>query len=448
MDKQSRKVFVLLKCLVALVLVTGISTTSVATVVYNVNRAVAPGTITGTIVTNGATGVLTSADIIDWNLTVDADGDPTTFGQLLGPLSGNNSSITFLIGSALTATPTALFFDFSSPAFDILQIASGSEVVWQLQASAPIFSDELIREALFPVLIQAFVAHPPIQQQVATAAVATAVDIDIKPGSDPNAVNPRSKGAIPVAVLGSVDFDATLVDFSTIAFGPGEAPPVHDGHVEDVNGDGFVDLILHFNTQETGIQCGDIEATLTGETFGGQPITGSDAINTVGCPAPVSVTYDFTQTFGNIQVSGTLTYSGIIPASITVEDLNTSATWDLSFSTIVPVPGPFPLDPFTLSDSDSSWGAGLLAGTTLQIDVSATELLFDLTTPFMTNAGMDLRSNDPANFSGFGFVQVNQPGFVGTEIFIQAVMDPAVEIFSLPFDANLSFPVVSTGSAP
>jgi len=81
-------------------------------------------------------------------------------------------------------------------------------------------------------------------------------------------------GVISVAVLGSVDFDATLVDFSTVAFGPGEASPVHDGHVEDVNGDGFFDTVLHFNTQETGIQCGDTEATLTGETFDGQSITG------------------------------------------------------------------------------------------------------------------------------------------------------------------------------
>jgi len=109
------------------------------------------------------------------------------------------------------------------------------------------------------------------------------VEIDVKPGRDPNAVNPRSKGVIPVAVLGSVDFDATQVDFSTVAFGPGGASPIHGGHVEDVNGDGFFDTVLHFKTQETGIQCGDIEATLTGETFGGEAITDSDTIKTVSC---------------------------------------------------------------------------------------------------------------------------------------------------------------------
>jgi hypothetical protein len=178
MDKQSRKVLVLLKCLVALVLVTGISTTSVATVIYNVDRAVAPGIITGTIETNGAIGVLTSADIIDWNLTVDADGDPATLGQLLGPLSGNNSSFN-VTGSALTATPTALFFDFSSPDFDIVQIittAPGPGVVWQLQAAAPIFSDESIGDTFS----QAFATHLT-QQQIATAAVAgKVVEVDLE----------------------------------------------------------------------------------------------------------------------------------------------------------------------------------------------------------------------------------------------------------------------------
>jgi len=109
------------------------------------------------------------------------------------------------------------------------------------------------------------------------------VDIDIKPGSDPNGVNPRSKGVIPVAVLGSVDFDATQVDSSTVEFGPDEASAVHDGHVEDVNDDGFADMVFHFVVGDTGIECGATDATLTGETFGGDSITGTDMVKTAGC---------------------------------------------------------------------------------------------------------------------------------------------------------------------
>jgi hypothetical protein len=50
-----------------------------------------------------------------------------------------------------------------------------------------------------------------------------------------------------------------------------------------VNDDGEPDLILDFRTQDTGITCGETSASLTGETFDGDPIQGADAITTVGC---------------------------------------------------------------------------------------------------------------------------------------------------------------------
>jgi hypothetical protein len=112
---------------------------------------------------------------------------------------------------------------------------------------------------------------------------ASASAIDIKPGSDPNSVNPRSNGVIPVAVLGSTDFDAMQVDPTTVTFSPDGASPVHDGHVEDVDDDGFMDMMFHFKTQKTGIACGDTEATLMSVTSNGTPIAGTDTVSTVGC---------------------------------------------------------------------------------------------------------------------------------------------------------------------
>src|SRR6266436_6716864 len=243
MDKHSRTVPVSLTCLLALALVTGISSTSAAGITYTVDRVVGPGAITGTIETNGATGVLTAADIIDWNLNVDADGIPATSGQLLGPLSGNNSSITFLSGNALTATPTGMFFDFSLSG--ILQIITpDSNVAWQLQAGIP-FSDELIRESLFPDLIQASVGHPAIQEQIASETAVppppggSAVQIlPIPPGSSFGfAQSINKKGQIvglvqtpcPVCSLGAVrDGHAvaapTLLPVPPVPL-PGGAPP-------------------------------------------------------------------------------------------------------------------------------------------------------------------------------------------------------------------------------
>jgi len=108
--------------------------------------------------------------------------------------------------------------------------------------------------------------------------------IDIKPGSDPNRINPKKKGVIPVAILTTDSFDAATVDETTVLFGPTgtEAAPVHSA-LEDVDGDGDTDMILHFKTQDTGIRCGDTSASLTGETFSGQALEGSDSIKTVGC---------------------------------------------------------------------------------------------------------------------------------------------------------------------
>ncbi len=119
----------------------------------------------------------------------------------------------------------------------------------------------------------ALVAVPPLD-----------VSIDIKPFSRKNRIRPWSWGFVPVAILGSEDFDALQVDIPTVRFGPDGAKAIRwRTRVRDVNHDSFPDLVLSFKIRRTGIQCGDTEAELTGETHLGESFAGTDSITTVRC---------------------------------------------------------------------------------------------------------------------------------------------------------------------
>jgi hypothetical protein len=104
------------------------------------------------------------------------------------------------------------------------------------------------------------------------------VPIDIKPGIDPNSINLKSNGVVPVAILSTIAFEATAVDPDTVLFA--DAFPVK-WTMEDVNQDGEMDLLLHFRTQDLNLTQDSTEATLTGETLDGTPIEGTDSVNIV-----------------------------------------------------------------------------------------------------------------------------------------------------------------------
>lgn len=113
---------------------------------------------------------------------------------------------------------------------------------------------------------------------------ALAVQIDIKPGGDPNAINPRNQGVVPVAILGGSEFDVKRVNQTSVRLGTADAKPQNNkGHLEDVNGDGFLDLIFQFPTQNIRLRCFDRALVLTGTLSSGKSILGVDAVVTVGC---------------------------------------------------------------------------------------------------------------------------------------------------------------------
>jgi hypothetical protein len=76
------------------------------------------------------------------------------------------------------------------------------------------------------------------------------VQIDVKPGGDVSAINLASNGVIAVAILTTDDFDAAMVDASTVVFAGAAAV---QSALEDVDGDGDLDMVLHFRVQETNL---------------------------------------------------------------------------------------------------------------------------------------------------------------------------------------------------
>ncbi len=76
-----------------------------APITYGVNRGVGGGSVTGTIETDGTTGVLGAGNITGWNLTLNGVG--ASYGLT------EQDSVLLLVGGDVSATPAALLFDFS-----------------------------------------------------------------------------------------------------------------------------------------------------------------------------------------------------------------------------------------------------------------------------------------------------------------------------------------------
>jgi hypothetical protein len=130
------------------------------------------------------------------------------------------------------------------------------------------------------------------------------VAVDIRPASCPNPLNLKSRGLIPVAILGSQYLDVNSIDIASIRLA-GAAPvrsnfedvatptaDVNDCHCTTAGPDGYRDLVLKFKTQDIARQLikdvGEIEKnavielTLTGFLTTGRPIKGTDCIRIVG----------------------------------------------------------------------------------------------------------------------------------------------------------------------
>jgi hypothetical protein len=122
--------------------------------------------------------------------------------------------------------------------------------------------------------------------QIYLATPFTWVTIDIKPGDYPNSINLGSNGKVPVAILSSPTFDASTVDPASVTLAGAQVALKGKGDkymaaVQDVNGDGLPDLIVHVDTTAFTPSPGDTEAVLAGKTYAGLCIRGTDTVRIV-----------------------------------------------------------------------------------------------------------------------------------------------------------------------
>ena len=157
----------------------------------------------------------------------------------------------------------------------------------------------LLRGTLAVVVTVGTIALPALP---ASAGTSREVAVDLRPGSADGSVNLRGSAMLPVAILTTSTFDARDVAPVTVCFGDAENATQRDcteahgtGHLEDVDGDGDTDLLLHYDAEDAGLDAGDTRACLEGETLAGTPIHGCDGV-TVKNGAPEAYLPDLTTT--------------------------------------------------------------------------------------------------------------------------------------------------------
>lgn len=120
----------------------------------------------------------------------------------------------------------------------------------------------------------------------------TVVTLEIRPGSDDNPVSASEQGLLPVAILGSNDLDVTTIDPSTLqlagvdlALRGSVKRPQLAYSLEDVNGDGFTDLVAFFGVPDLvsagALTTSTIALTITGALTDATPIQGADSVKVV-----------------------------------------------------------------------------------------------------------------------------------------------------------------------
>jgi hypothetical protein len=112
--------------------------------------------------------------------------------------------------------------------------------------------------------------------------LSVAVGVDVMPGSAENPITRASRGTVPAAILGAAGFDAASVDPATLELAGAPIALVDGGlpraALQDVNGDGRLDLVAHFPVPRMTLTTGPMQLSLSGALRDGTKLTGGDTV--------------------------------------------------------------------------------------------------------------------------------------------------------------------------
>jgi hypothetical protein len=134
------------------------------------------------------------------------------------------------------------------------------------------------------LLILFALAGMKYERSLASASQATRVEIDVLPGEAYKLIDATTRSTVPVAILSSVDFDATTVNPTSVRFAgapitKGKGAQLARGILSDVNGDGRIDLIVYVSVYSLHLVAGASDALLTAVTFDGKTVSGSQEVS-------------------------------------------------------------------------------------------------------------------------------------------------------------------------
>ena len=215
-------------------------------------------------------------DLLVVALGQDVRGVTTLDGISYPNLSGDFLSMSFHITGETTAPP----FGPSQTETLVVPVTFTGTFVHGTNPS-DVTSETLVGNAIATVTLTQQNFGPPIGVRWRVTGLTydivafLPVAIDIKPKT----INAKSHGKISVAILSTETFDATTIDPQTLRFGEtGAEQSLAFCAAKDVNHDRLPDLRCFFETDATGFQQGDTTAVLTGETFDGTQVSGSDSV--------------------------------------------------------------------------------------------------------------------------------------------------------------------------